>query len=144
MKTKIGVATAVIVAGLASAGGARAEDPPKMVGTWKGMAQAVHIGSNPYRVAEKNGPNFSGNEIEFTFAIKEQQGSRFAGTSSNGKFTETLIGAVSGDNKTGIMTDDDGSFAFTLRDADSLDVCYHHSFATSRVVSCWTLKRTAS
>ncbi|MCB8822638.1 hypothetical protein [Microvirga rosea] len=141
MKTRMFIA---VMAAVAGASIAHAEEPPKMVGTWKGMAQAVHIGSNPYRVAEKNGPNFSSNEIEFTFAITEQQGNRFAGTSSNGRFTETLIGAIGGDNKTGIMTDDDGSFTFALRDPNTLDVCYHHSFATSRVVSCWSLKRTGT
>ncbi len=56
---------------LALATAARAEDPPKLVGTWKGTAYAVHIGSNPYRVAEKNGPNFPSNGIEFTYPITE-------------------------------------------------------------------------
>ena len=48
-------------AALLLAGPARAEDPPNLVGTWKGIAHAVHIGSNPYRVAEKAGPNFPEN-----------------------------------------------------------------------------------
>jgi hypothetical protein len=127
---------------LIAATAARAEDPPKLVGTWKGTAFAVHIGSNPYRAAERNGPNFPPNGIEFTYSITEQQGNRFAGTSTNGKFTETLIGAISPDNRSGIILDDDGEYTFTVRDADTLDVCYRHSFPTSRVVGCWPLTRS--
>src|SRR5215210_5220379 len=115
----------------ATASTTRADDPPKLVGTWKGTAYAVHVGSNPYRVAEKNGPNFPSNGIEFTHSITEQQGNRFAGTATNGKFPETLIGAISPDNRSGIILDDDGECTFTVRDADTLDVCYRHNFPTS-------------
>jgi hypothetical protein len=47
-------------------------------------------GSDPYRVAE-NGPNFPSNGIKFTYSITEQQGNRFAGTSTDGKFSETPV-----------------------------------------------------
>ena len=60
---------------------AAAQQIPDMVGSWKGMLTAVHIGSNPYRVAQGNGVQFPPNEIEFTYAIKEQHGNRFAGES---------------------------------------------------------------
>ncbi len=40
----------------------------------KGMAEAVIIGANPYRVIENPGPNFGG-PMEFTYIIKQQQGS---------------------------------------------------------------------
>ena len=129
-------------AALLLAGPARAEDPPDLVGTWKGIAHAVHIGSNPYRVAEKAGPNFPENGVEFTYAITEQHGNRFAGSMSGGKYGETLIGAISPDNKSGVMLDDDGEYNFTIRDADTLDLCYRHSFPTSRVVACWAVTRS--
>ena len=64
-----------------AASGARAQEPPNLIGTWKGSTQAVYIGSNPSRVAEKAGPNFSTNLIEFTYSITEQKGNVFAGTS---------------------------------------------------------------
>jgi len=128
----------------ATATNARADDPPNLVGTWKGSTQAVYIGSNPYRVADKTGPNFSTNTIEFTYSITEQKGNLFAGTSSAGKFSETLIGAISPDNRSGVMSDDDGQYTLSIRDANTMDICYQHSFPTSRVAACWTLKRTAS
>jgi hypothetical protein len=126
----------------AAVGGAHAADPLNLVGTWKGTAYAVHIGSNPYRVAEKPGPNFPDNGIEFTYVFTEQHGNRFAGTATGGRYSETLIGAISLDNRTGIILDDDGQYTFTIRDADTLDACYSHSFPTSRVAGCWELKRS--
>jgi hypothetical protein len=126
-----------------AAGSARAQEPPNLIGTWKGSTQAVYIGSNPYRVAEKTGPNFSTTPIEFTYSITEQKGNVFAGTSGAGKFSETLIGAISPDNRSGVMSDDDGQYTFTIRDSNTLDICYQHSFPTSRVAACWTIKRGA-
>lgn len=124
------------------AGAAAAEDIPNVVGTWKGSARAVIIGPNPYRVAESEGPNLPSGLIEFTYSITQQEDNRFAGASSGGKFGETLIGAINPDGKTGIMLDNDGQYLFTLRDADTMDVCYWHSNLTSKVASCWQLKRT--
>jgi hypothetical protein len=121
---------------------ATAQQIPDMVGNWKGMLSAVHIGSNPYRVAQGNGVQFPPNEIEFTYAVKEQPGNRFAGESSGGNFKETIIGALKPDNKSGIMLDDDGRYDFTLVDANTMDVCYGHQFPTSRVVSCFRLTRS--
>jgi hypothetical protein len=120
---------------------ASAQEPMNFVGTWKGMATAVHIGSNPYRMAEKNGPNLPSNVIEFTYTVTEQSGNRFAGQATNGKFTETIIGAVQTDNARGIILDDDGQYLFTVKDANTLETCYNHSFPTSRVVGCWAWKR---
>jgi hypothetical protein len=118
-----------------------AQDIPNLVGTWKGTAYAVHIGSNPYRVAQGKGPNFPDNGIEFTYVISEQHGNRFAGEMSAGKFTETIIGALQPDNKGGVMLDDDGKYLISLVDADTMDICYTHQFPTSRVAACWQLKR---
>jgi hypothetical protein len=125
---------------LASPGGA--QQVPDMVGTWKGMLTAVHIGSNPYRVAQGNGVQFPPNEIEFTYVIKEQHGNRFAGESSGVNFKETIIGALKPDNAGGIMLDDDGRYDFTLVDANTMDACYAHQFPTSRVVSCFRATRS--
>ncbi|MGE3743588.1 MAG: hypothetical protein AB7I59_29285 [Geminicoccaceae bacterium] len=141
MARSVCLVCAAAAAALLLAGNARAEDPPDLVGTWKGTAYAVHIGSNPYRVAEKAGPNFPDNGIEFTYTITEQHGNRFGGSMSGGKYSETLIGAIGPDNKSGVMLDDDGEYSLTIRDADTLDTCYRHSFPTSRVVACWQLKR---
>jgi hypothetical protein len=120
---------------------AAAQSVPTLVGTWKGTAYAVSVGSNPYRKPSTRGPNFPPEPLEFTFVIKEQHDNRFSGTSTGGTRTETLIGAISPDGKSGAVLDDDGEYLFTVRDNDTLDTCYRHRTPTSRVVACYAWKR---
>ena len=54
---------------------------------------------------------------------------------------ETLIGAISPDNKGGVVLDDDGEYLFTIRDSDTLDTCYRHRTSASRVVACYAWKK---
>ena len=60
------------------------------------------------------------------------------------KQLDALPDAISPANKSDLILDDDGEYTSTVRDADTLDACYHHSFPTSRVVGCWPLKRSKS
>jgi hypothetical protein len=136
--------TAVAQTPQAGASAAATQAVPDLKGIWKGTAYAVHIGPNPYRTADQNGPVFPENGIEFTYTITDQVGNRFAGKSSNGKYTETLIGALQPDNRGGVMLDDDGQYTFTVRDQNAIDMCYSHSYPKSKVVSCWTIVRTPS
>ena len=139
---KIGAVAAGVLLALGIASGrAQAQDVPDLVGTWKGMLQAVIIGANPYRVPEKPGPVFADKEIEFTYRIDRQQGNRFIGEMNVGEIRETLIGAVSMDNRTGLFLDDDGRYDFTLADPQTMNVCYAHSYPTSKAVTCFRLKR---
>ncbi len=117
-----------------------AQTPPDLVGTWKGKAEAVIIGANPYRVAETPGPNFGG-PMEFTYVVKQQQGTRFSGELS-AKVSETVIGTLRPPEfRSGIMLDNDGEYDFTLRDAKTMDVCYRHTNMTSKAVACWTMEK---
>jgi hypothetical protein len=118
-----------------------AQTAPNLVGTWKGMAQAVHMGVNPYRVPSSSAPVFSASTMEFTVTIVEQKDNRFTGKKSGGERTETLIGAISPNNQSGVMLDDDGQYLFTLRDQNTLDVCYNHLNPSGKVVACYTWKR---
>ncbi|CAN5480537.1 hypothetical protein BH10PSE6_BH10PSE6_15180 [soil metagenome] len=120
---------------------ARAEEPLNLVGTCKGIAQGVHRGTNPYRAGEQPGPNFSTEALEFTYTITTQHGNRFSGQSSDGKRTENLIGAITQSNKNGVVLDDDGQYLFTVRDSNTLDACYSHSNANSKVAACFEWKR---
>ena len=122
-----------------AASSASAQTPPNLVGTWKGKAEAVFVGPTPYRVAEGTGPNFGG-EIEYSYVVKEQQGTRFSGDQSAGKVTETIIGTLRPPEfRSGIILDHDGESDFTLRNATTMDVCYRHINMTSKVVACFTL-----
>ena len=106
------------------------------------MSKKLPSGSEP-RVSAYGRPlgRGLGSLFGFTFAITGQQGNRFAGESSSGEFRETLVGALRPDNEGGVILDDDGRYDFTLRDADTLDLCYSHSSQTSRVVACYTVTR---
>ena len=136
------LSTAVLCSAFAVGGLAQDNAIPNMVGVWKGKTLAVHIGANPYRVAEGTGVQFPTNEIEFTYTITDQHDRRFAGKSSGGKFGETIIGMLAPNNHTAVMLDDDGQYAMTLVDENTIDMCYHHLYPTSKVVSCWQIKRT--
>jgi hypothetical protein len=119
---------------------ALAQDIPNLVGTWKGSALAVHIGATPYRSADSANVQF-GNAQEYTYTITEQRGQRFAGKMTGGRFTETIIGALAPDNRTGMMLDDDGQYRLTLIDPNTIDMCYTHLYPTSKVVACFQAKR---
>jgi hypothetical protein len=124
---------------LFAATSASAQTPPNLVGTWKGKAEAVFIGPTPYRVADGWGPNFGG-EIEYSYVVKEQRGTRFTGEQSAGKVTEMIIGTLRPPEfRSGIILDHDGESDFTLRNATTMDVCYRHTNMTSKVVACFTL-----
>jgi hypothetical protein len=118
-----------------------AQEIPNLVGTWKGTAQAVYVGENPYRLPERAGPNMPAKTIEFTFTISEQQGNRISGQSTASGHTETLIGAISPNNQGGTILDDDGQYLFTIRDTNTLDVCYSHLKPNDKVVACYAWKR---
>ena len=122
---------------------ARADEAPSLVGTWKGIADsAVMVGGTPYRHGKPNNKvTFADDPIEFTFEIKEQKGPRFAGVLKGLKKTETLIGYIHADGKSGQMLDDDGEYTFTLADPSTMEVCYSHTKATSKVIACFTSRR---
>jgi hypothetical protein len=119
-----------------------AQTPPNLVGTWSGVGYAVHIGPTPYRTVEGAGVKCPDKGITFTYVIKEQHGNRFAGEMTDGKFKETVIGALQPDNRGGVMLDDDGYYAFTLVSPDAMDICYSHHNATSRLAGCLRLQRS--
>jgi len=136
------VSSAALCVGFAASGVAQDNEIPNMVGAWKGKTLAVHIGANPYRVADGKGVQFPTNEIEFTYNITEQHDKRFAGNMTGGKFEETIIGMLAPDGHTAVMVDDDGQYSMTLVDPNTIDMCYHHVYPTSKVVACWQIKRT--
>lgn len=129
-----GMSTAVVASSVA-------QDAPNLVGTWKGSALAVYIGTTPYRPADRPAPAFPADTVEFTYTISEQKDNRFVGKSTDGTRTETLIGAISSNNQGGIILDDDGQYLFTIRDRNTLDTCYGHLKPGSTVVTCFAWKR---
>jgi hypothetical protein len=97
----------------------------------QGTAYAVFLGSNPYPTV---------GEPSCTFTTRNNE-NWFSGESTAGGRTEQLVGAISPDNRSGVVLDDDGQYLFTIRDGDTLDTCYSHAKAESKVVSCYAWKR---
>lgn len=133
----------VLLAVLAVAGPALAQTqtPPNLVGTWKAVSPgAAVVGSNPYFSGAPQAEPYYTEPLEFTITIKGQKANRFIGELTDGKRTEKLVGAISPNNLGGVMLDDDGHYVFTIRDLETLDVCYSHSTQASKVVACfpWT------
>jgi hypothetical protein len=113
---KVGLGLALAVVAMGAPFGAEAQTP-NLVGTWKATGYAVFLGSNPYQPSGSRGANFASAPLEFTFTIKEQHENRFAGESSAAGRTEQLVGAISPDNRSGIVLDDDGQYLFTITTA---------------------------
>ncbi|QFR34506.1 hypothetical protein [Ancylobacter sp. TS-1] len=127
---------------LSTMGIAQAQEPPNLVGVWKGTAQAVGIGPTPYRLPDGPGPVFFDQNMEFTYTVTEQHGARFIGTMASGSGKETIIGALQPPSFTaGVMLDDDGRYSVNVRDAGTIDVCYDHLYPKNKVVACFTLKK---
>ena len=122
---------------------AQQQPPPNLVGTWKAVSPgAAVVGANPYHpgaTGAASEPRFT-DPIEFTITIGAQKANRFTGELTDGKRTERLIGAISPNNLGGVILDDDGQYVFTIRDLETLDVCYSHMTPASKVVACfpWT------
>ena len=133
---------ASLLSAAAMATPAAAQGVPDMVGTWRGTSRAAIVGATPYRPHQGEGAQFTGQPLEFTYRIDRQEGNRFLGQVSAGPRRETLLGAISGDGRTGVMQDDDGQSTFTLRAPDAMDICHAHNAANNRAVTCFTLTRT--
>lgn len=122
---------------------ALADEVPNMVGKWVGLVDsAVMVGNTPDRAADADRKiTFAKEGLAFTFDIREQAGARFGGAMVAPKRSETLIGHLYPDNKSGMMLDDDGRYSFNLSDANTMQLCYDHAKPDSKVIACWTARR---
>jgi hypothetical protein len=83
-------------------------------------------------------------ERVFNYSIKGQEGRRFWGVIESGSRTEPLAGAISLDGKTGYGADTDGSFHFSIRSADEIELCYTQAAISPTkqiVATCFLIKR---
>ena len=95
----------------------------------------------PYRVAEGTGPNFGG-EIEYTYVIKQQQGTRFSGDRAPAKSPRRSSARCVRRNSAAASSSTTTANP-TSRCAmpTTMDVCYRHINLTSKVVACFTLEK---
>lgn len=135
-----------LLAGVALAQAASAQDVPNLKGTWV-PAEGAHIIDGTSRHHASGTKPVAGDDTlqqhtsPFVFELEEQDGRTFWGAFSSAKVSEKLIGAISVDGKRFVMADEDGTFSGTVVDADTLDYCYTHVTPTDRAVACGLLVR---
>jgi hypothetical protein len=115
---------------------------PNIVGTWSGQTTASVYGSGGHH-PEDLGSAFSFRPIEMTYVFEQQQGRNFYGKLTSRADSEIFVGTFSRDNKTGIMVDPDGRFAFDVYETNKMEICYGHPLGTgsSAVAACIELTR---
>ena len=143
MKTLAVTAVAI----LASAIPVAAQTVPDLKGAWSGQWKTVIVGRNahhPARGAAAKAPRVR--EITFTFEVEGQDGALLWGKSwSNPARKEAFAATVTGDGKTIIGSDFDGTLSLSIGGADRLDGCYTHSAlgpSKSIVASCGAMQRS--
>jgi superfamily I DNA/RNA helicase len=114
-----------MLAVLLAAGPAFAADPD-LVGTWSGPRE---------RIARDDG--FTAGIARLV--VTEQQGRTFRGAlvreyQESEAIEETLWGAFSPDGNLIVGADEEGTYAFRLVDADTLDYCYTEAGPAARAV----------
>ena len=106
---------------------------PDLVGTWTGERERIAGNADGYT----KGP--------LTLVITKQEGRTFAGHLSRSypdkdDIEEGLWGAFTPDGSLMVGADDEGTYAFKLVDADTLDYCYSEAGTMARAV-CARLTR---
>jgi hypothetical protein len=123
----------VFALGLIAASSSVLAADPDLVGTWTGERERIAANADGYT----KGP--------LTLVITRQEGRTFAGHLSRtypdkDDIEEGLWGAFTPDGSLMVGADEEGTYAFGLVDADTLDYCYSEAGATARAV-CARLTR---
>jgi hypothetical protein len=141
MKTLITAAAVV----LATATVALAQATPDLKGAWSGKWRTVILGNNPHHPQSGPADVPRVREIVFTFEIEGQDGRLLWGKSwSDPARTEPFVATITGDGKTILGADSDGSLTFRIGGRNRLEACYIHpasSPSQSMVASCGTLTK---
>jgi hypothetical protein len=118
-----------------------AQSTPNLIGTWIATSNSAVMGNS----AHHNHPNKKDKEIYFNkvllnLVIDRQEGLNFSGSLSSNKHKEVIIGAIMPDFQGGVMTDEDGTHAFKIIDATTIQNCYVQ-ISKPKVASCWIAKK---
>ena len=120
-----------------------AQTVPDIKGTWVGTSNAAVRGSSRHHPGNSM-EDITFNNRVFTWIFDRQEGRNFSGTTTSKHNTEPLIGAFSGDLKSGVIANSDGRNDFTLVNNNQMNICYSHAHAESVVVNCIDFKRLKS
>ena len=123
----------VMALGLVAFSSAALAADPSLVGTWVGERERIAADADGYT----KGP--------LTMVITGQEGRTFTGHLTRtypdkADIEDGVWGAFTPDGNLMVGADDEGTYAFKLVDADTLDYCYSEAGATARAV-CARLTR---
>ena len=133
-------ATAVLMPAYGSA-----DTVPDMKGTWVTTSNdnSVAYGqSEHHSESNKDTLFFSHGPDQFTLAIDQQEGRRFAGKFSSPSASEIVLGVLTPDLQSGVMVAHEGQHTFKLVGKDRMEKCYTQS-SPHMVAACsmWEMKQ---
>jgi hypothetical protein len=118
-----------------------AQSAPNMIGTWTGTFNATVMGSAAHHILpNKSDKEITFNKVPFNLVIDRQDGINFSGIISTRTHKEVILGAISPDFQGGVMVDDDGTHAFKMIDANTIQNCYVQ-LSKPKVAACWIGKK---
>ena len=142
MKTLIAAAAVLATTTVALA---QQQSAPNLKGTWSGKWRTVILGSNPHHPPSGPADAPRVREITFTFEIEGQDGRLIWGKSwSSPERKEPFVASITGDGRTIIGADSDGSLTMRIGGRGRMDACYVHPAtgpSQSMVASCGALQR---
>ena len=146
MKTLMTAAAVVLTTATVALAQAQPTPTPDLKGTWSGKWRTVILGSNPHHPPSGAADAPRVREIVFTLEIEGQDGRLLWGkTWSTPERKEPFVATITGDGKTIIGADTDGSLNLRIGARGRMDACYTHpalSPSQSMVASCGALQRS--
>lgn len=118
-----------------------AESMPNLVGEWTAETVASVYGAGAHHPGEESKNSYRTHPIKIQFTVEEQRGNSFHGKVVSSNFSERMVGSIAADGKSGVMTDEDGSYQFKIVGKNKIDYCYSHTTKTSMVAACVSLTR---
>ena len=119
-----------------------AQNAPNMIGTWTGTFTSTVMGTATHHIVpnKKEAEIYVNKNIPFSLVIDRQEGVSFSGTLSTPKHKEVILGAIAPDFQGGVMVDGDGTHAFKIVDANTIQNCYVQ-ISKPKVAGCWIGKK---
>jgi hypothetical protein len=137
MKIKLAIAVLALLPALVLA-----QNAPNMIGTWTGTFTNTVMGTAAHHDLpnKKDTEIYFNKNIPFNLIIDRQEETSFSGTFSTPKHKEVILGAIAPDFQGGVMVDGDGTNAFKIIDANTIQNCYVQ-MTKPKVAGCWIAKK---
>jgi hypothetical protein len=99
-------------------------DVPDLKGVWKGTVHGIKHGTGDEKAHKKESELGKKSSLDMTLTIEAQDGRVISGTHASPRDSEKAVGVIRGDNKTVLITDEDGFIHGKLLAPDKMEVVY--------------------